>query len=155
MTINYKVIGINAKGDEDAEKELNDFLRIHRIVHVEKSLVMSSGSEYWTFCVEYLEKGDFNRSMKKTKVDYRDLLTPTQFTVFDKLRKLRKTLANSEGVPVFSIFTNEQLSSIVTRQCKTTDDLRSIQGVGDARIEKYGRLVMEILAPDETNRVSD
>ena len=49
----------------------------------------------------------------KNKVDYKEILTPEQFAVFARLRELRKEIASREAVPVYTIFTNEQLSQMV------------------------------------------
>jgi hypothetical protein len=40
-------------------------------------------------------------------------------------------------VPVYTIFTNEQLAQMVQSRATTKAALEKIAGVGDARIEKY------------------
>ena len=66
------------------------------------------------------------------------MLPPDQFTVFVKLRDLRKQLAQAEAVPVYTIFTNDQVAEMVRRRVHTRADLEGIAGVGDARVGKYG-----------------
>jgi superfamily II DNA helicase RecQ len=51
---------------------------------------------------------------------------------------LRKNIADSEGVPVYTVFTNEQLAEIVRQKITTKNALSGIQGVGGKKIEKYG-----------------
>jgi hypothetical protein len=72
------------------------------------------------------------------KVDYKEVLSPEGFTVFSKLRDLRKEIAQAEAVPVYTIFTNEQLAQMVKARATTKADMEKIAGLGDARIEKYG-----------------
>ena len=55
-----------------------------------------------------------------------------------KLRDLRKDLSESEGVPVYAVFTNEQLAQVVQKRVTSKASLHAISGLGDARIEKYG-----------------
>ena len=43
------------------------------------------------------------------------------------------------------VFTNEQLAQMVQGRATTRSDLEKIDGVGDARIEKYGPRFLELL----------
>ena len=45
-------------------------------------------------------------------MDYREVLNPEQFAAFVKLRTLRQTISKEEAVPVYVIFTNEQLAAM-------------------------------------------
>jgi superfamily II DNA helicase RecQ len=49
-------------------------------------------------------------------------------------------------VPVYTIFTNEQLAQMVQVRATTKAALEKIAGVGDARIEKYGSRMLDVLA---------
>ncbi|UCG59680.1 MAG: HRDC domain-containing protein [Phycisphaerales bacterium] len=110
---------------------------------------MSAGSNsFWTFCVDYLEHGSGGRDngagRRRGKVDYKEILEPDEFALFARLRDLRKELAQSEAVPVYAIFTNEQLAHIVQQRASSRESLRAISGLGDARIDKYGEQVVEV-----------
>jgi superfamily II DNA helicase RecQ len=88
--------------------------------------------------------------------DYREILNPDDFAQFAQLRELRKEVAQAEAVPVYTIFTNEQLAQMVEAKARTRADLERIAGVGDARIEKYGPRFLQVLQripdkPDETS----
>ncbi len=78
-------------------------------------------------------------------MDYREVLSAEDFAVFAKLRDLRKEIAQGEAVPVYTIFTNEQLAKMVQAKATTKAALEKVAGVGDARIEKYGARVLEVL----------
>lgn len=73
------------------------------------------------------------------------MLSEPDFVVFAKLRALRKALAEKEGVPAYALFTNEQLAEMVQRRARTLTELREIDGVGEARVEKYGKDFLGIL----------
>jgi superfamily II DNA helicase RecQ len=77
--------------------------------------------------------------------DYKEILSPDDFAVFAKLRELRKEMAQAEAVPVYTIFTNEQLAQMVQDRCGSKADLEKVAGVGDARIEKYGPRFLGLL----------
>ena len=130
--------------------ELNQFLRAHRVMTVTKQWVEAGAESFWAFCVEYRdgEAAGAGGFKPMGKIDYREVLPPAQFEVFAKLRDVRKALAEKEGLPVFAVFTNEQLAEIVRRPCTTAAQLKEIQGLGDARVEKYGPAVLTVmLAP--------
>jgi superfamily II DNA helicase RecQ len=61
--------------------------------------------------VEFLDSSEKNSGETiKSKVDYKDILTPEEFTLFSKLREVRKKLAEENGLPVYAVCTNEQLA---------------------------------------------
>ena len=92
-------------------------------------------------CVDYLPSSTGApgpAAGRNRRIDYREELSPQAFAVFAKLRDLRKELAQAEAVPVYTIFTNDQLAEMVRRRIASKADLEAIAGVGDARVSKYG-----------------
>lgn len=79
----------------------------------------------------------------------REILPPQEFVLFAKLRELRKQMAQAESVPVYTIFTNEQLAEMARRRVRTKSDLEGIAGVGDARVSKYGQQFLAALQSAE------
>jgi superfamily II DNA helicase RecQ len=148
----YRIFTIPIHEPGAAEAELNGFLRSHRVLAVERKCVESALNSYWTFCVDYLEStggpisaGSNGGHTGRGKVDYREKLSPADFAVFARLREVRKGIAQEAAVPVYTVFTNEQLAQMVEARATTKAALEKIAGVGDARIEKYGARVMEVL----------
>ena len=139
-------------------EELNAFLRGHRILTVHRELVTESGGAWWAFCVEYLplavaSAGTTANGTGKGKIDYREKLSPDDFALFSTLREIRKELAERDGVPVYAVFTNEQIAGMVTTRANSLAMLRKIDGVGDSRIEKYGeRFVAALCAGEQPSR---
>jgi superfamily II DNA helicase RecQ len=70
------------------------------------------------------------------------VLKPQEFEVFSRLRDWRKAVAEKEGVPVYVVLINEQLAQIVQKKTNTKAGLKVIEGVGDARVEKYGDAIL-------------
>ena len=129
-----------------AEAEMNAFLRSHRVLAVKKEFVNDGENSFWTFCVEYLESSTATPpagAPGRPKVDYEEVLRREEFEVFSRLREWRKTVAEKEGVPVYVVFSNEQLAEMVRKKAATNAALKEIEGVGDARVEKYGAAVLE------------
>ncbi len=131
------------------EAEMNVFLRSHRVLAVKKEFVCDGENSFWTFCVEYLESAPTatgaSSQSNRPKVDYKEVLKPEEFEVFSRLREWRKGVAEKEGVPVYVVFTNEQLAEMVKKKVSSQAQLNQIEGVGDARVEKYSAAVLERL----------
>jgi superfamily II DNA helicase RecQ len=143
-----KLFILSVKNLTAAEAEMNAFLRSHRVLAVKKEFVSDGENSFWTFCVEYLEStpaGNLPPGGKLPKVDYKEVLKPEEFEVFSRLRDWRKTVAEKEGVPVYVVFSNEQLAEMVKKKVGSKAALKEIEGVGDARVEKYGDAVLERL----------
>jgi superfamily II DNA helicase RecQ len=139
-------------GSADAERELNSFLRSHKVLTVDRRRVDQGPSSFWSFCVDYLDHAAPASATPggrppgaRAKVDYKELLTPEQFAVFARLRELRKEIAQAEAVPVYTVFTNEQLAEMVRRRVASKAALAKIDGVGEARVEKYGDRLLAVL----------
>jgi len=143
-----KLFIVPVKNIAAAEAEMNAFLRSHRVLAVKKEFVPDGENSFWTFCVEYLDSpaGGPPLAGKGPKVDYKEVLKPEEFEVFSRLRDWRRGVAEKEGVPVYTVLTNEQLAQMVRKKVSSKAALKEIDGVGDARVEKYGDAVLQVLA---------
>ena len=147
----YKTFMLPASGSEQTEENLNVFLRTHRIVSVRTEFVTGE-TPAWCVLVEFVQQSE-SLAKSSGKIDYMKVLTPEEFAVFSKLRELRKELASKDGVPPFVVFTDEQLSLIVKQKPENLGKLTAIQGIGQAKAEKYGESVLKILkGQNETGR---
>ena len=139
----YRVFTYPVPCDE-AVAELNGFLSSHRILRVRDEIVVKGSDPYLLFVVEYLDGPSGEKTAKPPKVDYREELTEGEFAVFSALRDWRKVHSETEGVPVYTIFTNAQLAEIVKKRVGSLSELGNVEGVGKSRIEKYGEALLEI-----------
>ena len=128
-------------GDARALEELNRFLRGHRVLSLDRQFHEGT----WSFCVTWLQGPIPEDNRPVEKVDYKTVLDEKTFTLFSRLRLLRKSLAEKEGLPPYAVFTNEQLASIANARCAQPADLAKIQGVGPSRVDKYGAAVLETI----------
>ena len=65
--------------------------------------------------------------------------------LFKRLAALRKELAVAAKVPPYVVFHDKTLLEIVEQQPADMEALSLIQGVGQAKLEKYGERVLEII----------
>jgi superfamily II DNA helicase RecQ len=136
----YASFFISPFGEKSVTDELNAFLRSHRIVNVEKRLIDGERGTGWVFLVEYgNEHTNKNQpNQNNPRIDYREVLKPEEYAIFDKLRALRKDLADKAGIPVYTVFTNEHLAAMVKKPPLAPKDLLGIAGVGESRVKQYG-----------------
>lgn len=128
-----------------SESELNAFLSSHRVLSVERQFVAAGADSLWAICVQYFIAGAAQTPDPKGRVDYREILSEADFAIYAKLRNKRKEMATTEGVPPYAIFTNEQMADLVRRRVDSITAMRSVKGVGEARVQKYGEPFLAIL----------
>jgi len=65
--------------------------------------------------------------------------------VFDILRKLRREIANEENKPPFMIFSDATLNEMANLLPQTLDQLLSVSGVGQHKLQHYGERFVKTL----------
>jgi superfamily II DNA helicase RecQ len=140
----YIVFNINIEEQIPDLSELNLFLRQNRIVQVDKRLTRSARGSAWTFMIEYIPRGKSAppEPGQKSGIDYRDVLSEPDFALFLKLKEVRAKLAETAGLPVYAVFTNEQLSRIAQGKPGSLAALREIKGIGEAKAASYGQQIL-------------
>ena len=63
--------------------------------------------------------------------------------LFEQLRALRRTLSQEAGVPPFVVFSDKTLRDMASRMPVTEEDFLEVNGVGLAKLERYGEAFME------------
>jgi hypothetical protein len=117
MQLRFFTIPIH--GGSDIADELNRFLAGSRILSIDRHLVQDGVNSAWAVCVGFESAGQGRPSSttggagKQGKVDYREVLNEADFTVYARLRTLRKEIADQEGLPAYALFTNEQMAEMV------------------------------------------
>ena len=66
--------------------------------------------------------------------------------LFESLRSWRATVAQSNSVPAFVIFTDATLMAIAEHRPSTLPQLAKISGVGRSKLERYGEAMLAVLA---------
>ncbi len=146
----FKFFSIPIRSADAAAEEMNGFLRPTRssrstAAGSSRGPTRCGSSASITSTRQQPAEAKKTALARRAKVDYKEVLSPEEFAVFARLRDVRKEIAQVEAVPVYTIFTNEQLAQMVQTRATTKAALEKIAGVGDARIEKYGPRILEFL----------
>ena len=70
---------------------------------------------------------------------------PINKELFEKLKAWRRITANKENIKPYIIFSDISLIEIANKLPKNIAELKEIRGVGEKKIEKYGKEVLSII----------
>ncbi|MEJ1330989.1 DNA helicase RecQ [Latilactobacillus sakei] len=73
---------------------------------------------------------------------------PEDNELFERLRELRRDLAEEQGVPPFVIFSDKTLYSMCEIMPTSLAEMLDVKGVGENKLEKYGELFLDILVAE-------
>jgi superfamily II DNA helicase RecQ len=151
MRLQYASFLLPLHAGSGEQDELNRFLRGHRVIQTRKELVATDGASHWAILVEYLDSPEKSAGEQqiKGKVDYKEVLNAADFSLFSKLREVRKKLAEDNGLPVYAVCTNEQLAEIAKRKPKNLTECMQIEGIGQGKADKFVPALLECIKDNE------
>jgi superfamily II DNA helicase RecQ len=139
MPVRVLTIAFDPQREIFRDEDLSQFLLSKRVTQLKAEFFMLNGSAYWTVFVEY------ETVLPNVTTDTGDGLDEAQRLLFQRLREWRKEKAEPQGVPVYIIATNSQLTEVARRGPRTVEALRQIQGFGKKKVERYGRELTEMI----------
>ncbi len=72
-------------------------------------------------------------------------LSAADAAVFEQLRAWRAAAAKEQGMPAYVIFHDATLRQIAARSPSTLTELSTVNGVGDAKLARYGQQILDLL----------
>lgn len=97
----------------------------------------------------YKESKDFALPTKKGGFRYKPI-RPIQSasideTLLDSLHQLRKQISEREHIPAYIIFADDSLEEMVEKKPVTLDAFSEIRGVGQLKLDKYGKVFVALI----------
>jgi ATP-dependent DNA helicase RecQ len=74
------------------------------------------------------------------------LETDEQAELFERLRELRRGIAEERSVPAYVVFADAALADMARRRPTTSEEFLQVGGVGKAKLEQYGEVFLEAIA---------
>ena len=71
--------------------------------------------------------------------------TPEERAIFERLRSLRKELADSRGIPAYVVFHDTTLREMAARRPRDRSQMLDVTGVGPVKFERYGDAFLHAL----------
>ena len=68
--------------------------------------------------------------------------------LFERLKELRRSLADARGVPAYVVFSDATLLAMVAQRPSTESDLLAVSGVGPKKLETYGAAFLATIGED-------
>src|SRR5699024_4131008 len=69
--------------------------------------------------------------------------------LFDKLRTLRRDLAQAQNMPPYIVFSDSTLKEMAEKRPQNTLEMLQIKGVGQSKLTKYGEDFLAVLTQKE------
>lgn len=121
-------------------KDISDFIEF---IISENCLSVENGQ----FPIIYVSERGKDVLLGKVSIQRKGTVVTKQITkddpLFEQLRALRRQLAQDAGVPPFVVFSDKTLQDMAARKPMTEEDFLEVNGVGLAKLERYGEAFME------------
>jgi len=92
------------------------------------------------------QKQSKSQTAKQRKSAAISSLSDEQLATFERLRTLRRELADQESVPAFVVFSDATLYDMVEKHPRTSEEFLEVSGVGTAKQERYAKPFLAVLA---------
>jgi len=130
---------------------LSNFLSDKEILQWESHFFDRKNEYFWTILVEYRtiipsQTDPISKTVKTKDESYKEILTENDWPLFKVLREWRSQRCKEEGIPPYIICNNIQLARITVTRPSSLNALQEIEGIGKAKIEKYGKDILQIIA---------
>jgi len=136
-------------------EELNRFLRANKVLEVENHLVSNERGASWHFCVKYVgAAAPAFPYPEKPKTDFKNELDEPTFKVFCQLKEIRKKLALEDAVPAYAVCTDAELADMARLSELTPQNLASVKGFGEKKLEKYGNRLVQLFKVESVKTTS-
>jgi len=131
--------------------ELEKFHEGREIIDVSDHFFDHDHEPRLTLVLRYRDLTDSAQSNKKkrTSKDWRSDLDVIDAGLYDEIRAWRGRRSGDEGMPPYLILCNKEVAGIARKRPKTLEGLREIEGVGNAKVERWGREILQLVSAFE------
>ncbi|STX28398.1 Superfamily II DNA helicase [Legionella beliardensis] len=107
----------------------------------QKAVAVLRGEVTIMICLPTVEKLELTKRKEKTKTP----ITVKDNPLFEKLRALRRQIADEENKPPFMIFSDQTLYEMSVKKPTNLEKLLSVSGVGQYKLDRYGTQFLDVL----------
>jgi superfamily II DNA helicase RecQ len=137
------------KSEQFNDSIMTNFLADKELLKWESHFFERRNEYFWTVLVEYRTLFPLQSIGKKEgnkNENYKQILSDNDWPLFNVLREWRTDMSKKEGIPPYIICNNIQMANIAIKRPSSLNALQEIDGIGKAKIEKYGREILQIIA---------
>lgn len=132
---------------------LQEFIKDKDVVSIRDHLVAHDGRPCLALLICYrprilVQRGSMRPEAGERKPDetWKKWIAEEDVPLFNALRDWRAERCKVEGVPPYVICTNRQLAAVVNMRPQTLGQLGEVDGLGKAKLERYGRDILDVVA---------
>ncbi len=139
------------------DRTLREFLDGRRLVSMTDHMLMHEGEPMLVVSITYCDDSVPMPRVQPIAVRQNPAneLDAVARGRFEALRRWRNEKAEAVGRPKFALLTNRQLMDVANMRPVSLTELRTIQGIGDARVASHGREILELLTGLELSSGQD
>ena len=136
------------------DTELQTFVKDKEVLSIRDHFFVKDETPYLVVLVTYhsphpeSKEPSARTQAGENKEKWKEILEEADWPLFNTLRDWRNGLAREEGIPAYVICTNRQLAEIAHRRPPSLHKLASIEGMGKAKLERYGEKILKIVGPE-------
>ena len=138
------------------EEELNKFLRSHRVLTTERHFCPDNGG-YWAVAVEYADQNPSAEAPPAHRRDRKDFtvgMTDDEKSRFEHFREVRQRIATQAGLPMYMVFTNEELAILARIPELSAETVKEAKGIAPSRLRDFVKYFY-VVTDGETGGQSD
>jgi ATP-dependent DNA helicase RecQ len=134
---------VSSRFDDGA---LEEFAKSREILSVREHFFVHGEIPHLLLCISWRMPPAGSARPPTASEDWKGLLTtPEQKERFDRLRRWRNETAKKEGKPAYAILTNRMAAEVAVLPSPTVAALGHVPNLGPAKLERYGRRILETL----------
>jgi superfamily II DNA helicase RecQ len=148
MLIKILCLNFNSVTGKFDDSELVNFIKDNDIISSSEYFFTRNDSPYIALVMKYNPSDENiyhkNKNTEQYDTSWKELLSESDMGLFNMLRDWRGKTSRKYGLPPFILFTNKQLAMIVKTRPQSKSELLKIDGVGNAKVDKYGEEILSI-----------
>ena len=130
---------------------LQEFLKAKEVFAIREHFFIRNEIPYLAVLVTYglrpmAGSGAADDKRSGRSAGWRPPVPEADLPLWNALREWRAERAKRDGVPTYVIATNRQLAAMVERRPGSISALGAIDGIGKAKLEKYGQELLALVA---------
>ena len=137
---------------------IRSFMTDKEVLSVREHFFSANGDAYWAVMLIYKQPAlDADVAPTKPdseaeKQDYRSVLTDESMPLFNLLREWRNERAKADAIPPYVICNNRRLAEIALKAPTSLNELSTVEGIGAAKLKKYGKDMLAVIGSAKSSR---
>lgn len=140
-----QVINFLKKSQEDKDNDMN--VLEANLYNIANYLIANNKPLSTDYISKYgLTHDNFISNETLTNVDSKDISAnkKDKEILYKQLKEYCLLKSREENIKAFYIFNNEQMDDMISRYPTTEEDLMKVKGIGQKKVEKYGKDIINI-----------